>query len=239
MPQRCRGLEDPAGGAPRPCIFAADGDGGPAPIRHRRDGLRCAFCCPDAFDRACGARVGKGHITKRLKQWHAQGSPSYEAAFTFGLPGLLLSDEKQRDLRRRAGERPYFDVNTSWLHKKRSRLEAFKFGKPIMQAPALSHAAQCFLQECTKHRTWTKHKMNAWVRAIRAPVRQYSKIRQEERLPRRVSKKRRQEWWRLRRVVQMRLLPALAAGSPFPAAVAWARDEGIVAVQAGALFSSL
>ena len=121
MPQRCLGLEDPAGGAPRPCIFAADGRGGPGEVKRRRDGARRAFCCPEAFDRAVNSRVGMGHMTKRLKGWFEDGSRSYEAAFTFGTPGLLLSGSDQRALRRRAGELPYFNTATSWLHRKAAR----------------------------------------------------------------------------------------------------------------------
>ena len=124
MPHRCHGLEDPAGGTPRPCIFAADGKGGPAEVKRTRDGKSCAFCCPDAFARACGSPAGKGNITKHLKQWRESGSPCYEAVFAFGIPGLVLPDAKQHDLRRRAGEVPTFNASISWLHKKKARLKA-------------------------------------------------------------------------------------------------------------------
>ena len=228
MPQHCLGLEDPAGGAPRPCVFAADGRGGPCRVEVRRDGPRCSFCCPRAFERAVNSRVGMGHMTKRLKGWFEDGSPSYEAAFTFGIPGLLLSDSDQRGLRRRAGELPYFNPATSWLHRKISRLEALLYGKPIPKAPSLSPAGQQFLAQCQSR----QGKTSGCVKIFRRQIRRYVKYRGKEPS---AGKGIRRAWWRLRRELQQQLCkhlrPLATAGPPFSTAVTWAMDEGFCGIR--------
>ena len=223
MPQRCRGLEDPAGGTPRPCIFAADGKGGPAAVKHQRDGKSCAFCCSDAYARACSTRVGKSNITKHLKQWRASGSPCYEAAFIFGIPGLTLPNTKQRDLRRRAGELPAFNTSTSWLHKKTARLKAFLYGKSIPSAPELNQNSIHFLWQCRSGQS--RRKMKGWAKTLQAKVQKYGQLRA---LEPQASRRARQQWWSLRRQLKKRVLPIAALGHPFPPVVGWAIDEKII-----------
>ena len=225
MPQRCHGLEDPAGGTPRPCIFAADGKGGPAAVKRLRDGKSCAFCCPDAFARACGSRAGNGNITKHLKQWRESGSPCYEAVFTFGIPGLVLPHAKQRDLRRRAGQPLAFNTSTSWLHKKKARLKAFLHGKPIPDAPELSQAGLHFVWQCRSEQGKRMCKVKGWPKMLRRQVQRYGQLRAiEPKATRRV----RQQWWSLRRQLKKHLLPIAALGRPSPPVVAWAIDEKII-----------
>jgi len=230
MPQRCCGLADPAGGAPRPCVFAADGAGGPSKIGRRRDGPRCPFCCPEAFGHAASSPQGKGHITARLQHWREKGSPVYEAAFTFGILGLLLPLDAQNDFRRRAGESPRFSKATSWAHKQKARLHVLLRGKPIPAAPQLCGAGREFLCECR----WSKGNLSVgqrwlpWVRELRYHIRNYEKYRGAEPA---ASRKWRRAWWRLRRELRRSLLPAVAKGKPYPAAVAWAAAEGIVDVE--------
>ena len=230
MPQRCCGLANPAGGAPRHCIFAADGAGGPSRVEWRREGPRCPFCCPEAFGRAASSRQGRGHITARLQHWREKGSPVYEAAFAFGMPGLLLPLGAQNQFRRRAGESPKFNKATSWAHKKKARVHVMLRGKPIPAAPQLCDAGREFLCECqgNKGNLPLKKRWLPWVRELRHHVRNYEKYRCAE--PNACTKLRR-TWWRLRRELRRRLLPAVATGSPYPAAVAWAAAEGIVDVE--------
>lgn len=225
MPHRCHGLEDPAGGTPRPCIFAADGKGGPAEVKRTRDGKSCAFCCPDAFARACGSPAGKGNITKHLKQWRESGSPCYEAVFAFGIPGLVLPDAKQHDLRRRAGEVPTFNASTSWLHKKKARLKAFLHGKPIPDAPELSQNGLHFAWQCRSGQGARKVKGSYWAKMLQGQVQKHGQLRaREPKATRRV----RQQWWSLRRQLKKLVLPIAALGRPFPPVVAWAIDEKII-----------
>ena len=228
MPQRCRGMACPGGGLPRPCIFAADGKGGASRVGHRRDGLRCALCCPRAFGRACGSRLEKRHITKRVKGWKAMGSPVYEAAFAFGMLGLLLAPGLQGKFRRRAGERPKFDKKMSWAHKKQARLRTLQRGKPIPAAPELNGPGLQFFQQCSMpfdtrpgRRVWL-----AWVGTLRFHVRRCTKYPNAEPAP----ADWRRKWWQVRRELQKLLAPAVEKGPPFPEAVDWAISEGIFAL---------
>eukprot|EP00435_Cladocopium_sp_Y103_P030611 s2508_g7.t1 len=229
MPQRCHGLEDPAGGSPRPCIFAADGCGKASALHHQRDGQRCPFCCPEAFDRANSSRLGKRNITNRLKAWQADKNPVYEAAFTFGIPRLLLSFDAQQQLRRRAGELPRFQKKISWAHKTKTRLQALRHGKPIPAAPTLSEAGHRFLCQC--RRRFDQRCLDEgdfwlpWVQELRFQVRKYDKYRRAE--PG-ASVIWRRAWWKLRRELRKRLQPAVAKGKPFAAAIEWAAAEGII-----------
>lgn len=229
MPQRCRGLEDPAGGSPRPCIFAADGSGKASAVHRERDGQRCPFCCPEAFDRANSSRWGKRNITKRLKVWHANGDPLYEAAFTFGMPGLVLSLDAQHQLRRRAGEPPRFKKRTSWAHKTKARLQALRHGKPIPAAPVLSEAGRRFLCQCRRPFDQRSLGMGefwlSWVQELRFQVRKYDKYRRAELGAGTIW---RRAWWKLRRELRNHLQPAVAKGKPLAAAIEWAAAEGIV-----------
>ena len=87
-----------------------------------------------------------------------------------------------------------------------------------------------FLCECqgNKGNLPLKKRWLPWVRELRHHVRNYEKYRCAE--PNACTKLRR-TWWRLRRELRRRLLPAVATGSPYPAAVAWAAAEGIVDVE--------
>ena len=237
MPQHCRGMDDPAGGSPRPCIFATNGLGGPSRVgSRRRDGAQCAFCCPAAFERASGTRLGKRHLTKRLKQWRESKSPTYEAAFTFGIPGLLLPFGLQLKLRHRAGEKPNFPKGRSWLHKKPSRLEVYLHGKPIPGAPDLSLPAIHFLTDCQKQ---IKRSHKHWLcRRLRAPIWHYNNLRaREAKLMRnslKVKKRLRQEWWKQRRDIQKVFLKLVAEGRRadrvVETAVVWATDEALLPI---------
>lgn len=102
MPQRCCGLEDPCGGPARPCMFARCGDGGRAKLKKQRDGDRCAFCCPEAWARAWAARIGKGHITKRLAAW-LQSSVRGYCCQKMNKPSCAAKDKLRGSLRRSAG----------------------------------------------------------------------------------------------------------------------------------------
>ena len=237
MPQRCQGLEDPAGGPPRPCTFAADGLGGPSKVTVLRDGPRCALCCPRAFERAFGSRLGKRHMTKKLKQWREKRSPVYDAAFALGMPGLLLPSHLQLKLRRRAGEKPKFNHRRSWLHKNPSRLEAYLHGRPIPEAPHLSEMARGFVHECQK--PIKAHQKHWLARKLRPHVGRYDTLREHENKLRgnfynKLRKRLRRDWWRQRRDLQ-KLLPKLAAesrnhGGLGAEGFAWATDEGLMPV---------
>lgn len=225
MPQRCLGLADPAGiGPPSPCIFAADGLGGAARRGHKRDGASCAFCCPDAFARAYTSRIGKRNFTKRLKKWWKTKSPVYEAAFDLGMPGAMLPPDLQTKLRRRAGERPKFNCWTSWLHKRKSRLEALLCGKPILEEPQLSRASSNFLVAC--NRQSHPRKIDRRLRMLRLHVRRYDKIRQKAKVRGWSNRAMRREWWKVRRELQKRISLLLPAA--FPPAVQWATEEGML-----------
>ena len=221
MPQRCRGLEDPAGGPTRPCIFSTEDNGTPSVLVAKRDGSRCAFCCPDAFARAWRSQAGRGNITARLAKWRQKASPCYEAVFTFGIPGLCLSNQGQQDLRRRAGELRRWQRSSSWLHKKKERLETFLCGKAIPKAPQLSQAGHHFLWQCRSRVRNTR----GLAKELRPTVWKYGQLRA---LEPRASKKVRRLWWRLRRQLKQRLLPFAALGPPVLAAIAWAIDEKII-----------
>lgn len=223
MPQHCDGLQDPAGGPPRPCIFAAAGNEKPAAVKQQRDGPRCAFCCPEAWCRACSSRLGKRHITHRLKAWREKGSPVFEAAFIFGIPGLLLPPDLQHKLRRTAGARPKLNKRRSWPHRKQARLEFFRRGKPILPQPALSEVGTHFLLECENKRG-RRNPKELWAEKLRYKGRAYTRRRRSE--PG-ASKDSRQKWWRLRRELQKLLLPALAEGEPNVPVIEWAAAEGI------------
>ena len=235
MPQRCLGLADPAGGPSRPCIFAADGHGGQGRVAKLRDGPRCVFCCPLAFERAWGSRLGKRHVTKKLKQWREWKSPTYEAAFALGIPGLLLPLDLQLQLRRRAQEKPKLNQRTSWLHKKPGRLEAYLHGRPIPEAPRLSDTARSFVRECQRPiKAYKKH----WLaRHLRAHVWRYNTFREKDFKLRgvwchRQRKRLRHDWWKLRQDLK-KLLPKLAAqsssrGGLGACGLAWATDEGLL-----------
>lgn len=225
MPQLCRGLQCPAGGPPRPCIFAANGKGGRNGVEGKRSGFGCAFCCPEAFDKACNSRCGKGNLTRRLKEWREKGSPVFKAAFTLGMPGLLLPLELQHKLRRMAGERPKFNKRRSWPHRKQARLQFFRRGKPIPPQPELNEVATRFLLDCENNRGRQNPK-GFWVEKLRYKVREYARLRRQEPAPTKVRRK----WWRLRRELQQLLLPPLAEGPPDVSAIEWAAAEGIVTV---------
>lgn len=226
MPRYCSGLQDPSGNTPRPCLFAADGNGGAAEVKRNRLSEGCAFCCPEAFVRAGKSRVGKGNVVARMKQWRDMGSPVYEAVFTFGIPGMCLSDKDARHLRRRAGQLPNFNRRTSWLHKKKTRLMTLLEGKPIPTAPCLGPTGQQFFRDCTQAKS--PNKAGAWGKAIRASVRRYDKYRRSEQAHGGATKKMRQQWWRLRREIHARLLSAEPQGPLGQPAMAWATDEGIM-----------
>lgn len=224
MPQRCLGLADPAGGPSRPCIFAADGRGGAARLYHKRDGMRCVFCCPDAFARACATRIGKGHLTRRLKMWRQAKSPVYQAAFDLGMPGALLSPDLQLKLRRRAGEGPKFDQRASWLHKKKSRLKALVRGKRILEEPKLSRTGADFLLMCNSN--LRPLKVDRRLKMLRPYVRRYDKIRRRAKNKGWSNRRMRREWRKVRREIQK--LASLFLPAAFPPAVHWATDEGIL-----------
>ena len=225
MPQYCSGLQDPCGGPARPCVFASSGNGSRASIKKQRDGNRCPFCCPGAWDRGWCSYVGRGHIVKRLSAWLKASSPVYEAAFSLGCPGLLLSLDDQLQLRRRAGEAPTirFDLRSSWAHKKPSRLQHLRSGRPIPPAPPLTEEARQFLYGERRGRL-ARQKRSPWAKAIRAQVRVFCRNREDLS----TSRTHRREWWRVRRVIRARLQEAASGGPPYDAAVLWAFEEGIL-----------
>lgn len=219
MPQSCAGLTDPAGGPARPCIFAGNGRGDPQTICAKRDGPQCAFCSFEAFHRACSSPTGTGNIIRRLKRWHFLRSPTYEAAFTLGMPGLVLPLDVQLKLRRSAGEQPTLRRKISWIHRTKYRLETLLRGKIVPQAPLLSHDGRCFFKQCMKN--IARCKVNKPVQILRQYVRRYTKLRQISHLQNSGPQVRR-EWWKLRRFLKQCFSSAQIT---FPAAVAW---EGIL-----------
>lgn len=225
MPRYCSGLEDPSGNPPRPCLFAADGNGGAAEVKRKRLTVGCAFCCPEAFEHATKSRLGKRNIVTRMKQWRAMGSPVYEAVFTFGIPGMCLPEKEARDLRRRAGQVPKLNRCTSWLHKKKARLMTLLKGKPIPMTPELGPVGHQFFLDCTKEKPPSK--TGTWGMEIHASVRRYDMYRQRERARGGATKNIRHRWWRLRRHIGSRLSSAEAQGPLGQRAMAWAADEGI------------
>lgn len=240
MPQYCHGLQDPAGRAARVCIFASCGDGGRAEVKKKRDGRSCAFCCPEAWARAWGSCVGKGHIIKRLAAWLEAGSPTYAAAFSMGCPGLLLSEDEQVRLRSRVGQAPRFPLQISWAHKKPSRLQDLRYGRPIPPMPSLTPEAYRFMAgECDGYLGQRKSN-GSWAKLIRKEVRCIYRLREREhqtcQMPRQQSKPSRLErraWWRARRVLRARMQPSMNhAKPPYNVALLWALQEGIVARRA-------
>ena len=67
-----------------------------------------------------------------------------------------------------------------------------------------------------------------WAKELRYHVRSYEKYRDAEPA---ACRKWRRAWWRLRRELRKRLLPVVAKGKPYPAAVAWAAADGILDVE--------
>lgn len=108
----------------------------------------------------------------RLKKWRASGSPTYDAAFTFGVLGLFLPPELEQHFRRRAGERPKFKKKNSWAHRTKARLETLQRGKPIPEAPKLRQLSETgfrFLCQCEA--PFGRHKSMAWVKELRWHIR--------------------------------------------------------------------
>jgi len=232
MPQYCHGLQDPAGRASRMCIFASCGGGGRARVLGGRDGARCAFCCPEAWARAWGSRVGKGHIIKRLAAWLEAGSPVYEAAFSMGCPGLLLPEDEQVRLRSGVGQAPRFPARMSWAHKKPSRLQHLRYGRPIPPAPPLTPEAYRFMAgECDGYLGQRKSN-GPWAKLIRKEVRCIYRLREGEHL-KGASRQERRAWWQARRVLRARMQPSMNhAKPPYNVALLWALQEGIVVCRA-------
>ena len=226
MPRQCRGRQAPNSGAYRPCIFAADGKGGASDLPRWHSDLSCAFCSLEAFERVMRSPKGNAHLIKRLQAWREAGSPTYKAVFDFGIPGLFLDDAAQWKLRRRAGERPSFKLEWSWLNKKRSRLRAFLCGKPVPPAPELTPAAKQFLEACLHAKL---SKVGLCTAEHRALVRRFVQSRRRA-LDSKGPKQKywRRKWWQLRRCIQSSMGCAIEAGPPFPPIVDWAKDEGLV-----------
>ena len=219
MPKYCRGLQDPAGGEPRPCIFAQDGTGGRA--QPGSSGKKhCTLCSLESLDQALSSVIGKGNLQRQLKRWRQAGSPTYEAAFAFGSLCVLSASEQQL-LRAKAGEVPKFWRRSSWLHKRKPRLSHFLLGRPI---PAASLDADSeylseviAAREMSGDRSWrlhvdfdryrkmepfsnvkTKHKGRTWWRGKVAWMRRC-----------------RSAWWRAHRALKANYLAAVARGPPF------------------------
>ena len=229
MPQHWCGLQDPCGGPARRCVFASSGDGGRAEVKKQRDGDGCSFCCPEAWARAWASRIGKGHITRRLAAWLTASSPVYEAAFSMGCPGLLLSEDEQVWLRRKAGQAPRFSKKISWAHRKLYRLQHLRRGRPIPPAPPLTDAAGLFMTHDYDSYSARRKDTNSWAKisAVRQDVRRYYRLREVEHRGR-ASPQQRRAWWRARRNLRGHFLEAARAGAPYNAAVSWAIEEGLV-----------
>lgn len=235
MPQYCHGLQDPAGGAARVCIFASCGDGGRAEVQKKRDGRSCAFCCPEAWARAWGSPFGKNNIVKRLAGWLEASSPTYEAAFSMGCPGLFLSEDEQARLRSRLGQAPKLPLRISWAHRKPSRLQDLRYGRPIPPMPSLTPEAYRFMAgECNCYLGQRKSN-GPWAKLIRTEVRCIYRLRQREHQPEwpKPSRLERRKWWRARRVLRARMQPSMNhAKPPYNVALLWALQEGIVVSRA-------
>ena len=145
MPQYCNGFQDSTGSATAAYIFAHDGKGGPANIKKNRDGDCCPFCSATALHRALNFRIGKGHLTIKLARWRERCSPAYEALFSMG-SWASLSQAQQLCLRTNAGERARFIKATSWLRKKKTRLQHLLLGRPPRAARKLTKASEYFLR---------------------------------------------------------------------------------------------
>ena len=234
MPKYCLGLEDPAGGESRPCIFAQDGNGGRAQTSSGK--RHCALCSLENLDQAFGSLVGKGNLQRQLKHWRRVGSPTYEAAFALGALAALSAGEQQL-LRAKAGERGKFWKQSSWLHKRRLRLRHFLLGRPIPVAN-LSPRSHRYLQTilARKGEGWLLHYNLARLRKKEpfANVRSKHNGRTYWRGRPADMRKGRSAWWRIRRILKAKCVTAVARGPPFDdEGLAWAMDEGIL--QRGAL----
>lgn len=226
MPQYCGGLQDPCGGPARPCVFAHSGNGGPARVNKKRDGNSCPFCCPGAWERGWRSRVGRGNILRQLMKWLRTSCPVYEAAFSLGCPALVLSLDDQLQLRRMAGEAPAirFDLAISWAHRKPSRLEDLRHGRPIPPAPPLTERARRFLAGEPEGPLAYQNRRSPWAKAIREHVRVFCRNRENFS----ASRKDRRQWWRARRAIRARLQEAASAGQPYDVAILWGLEEGII-----------
>ena len=229
MPVYCAGLEDPNGGAARPCIFAQDGMGGPAQPGKKR----CSLCSLESLGGALASRVGKGNLVRQLKHWRQLGSPTYEAAFTLGLL-CALPTSQQYSLRAKAGEAAKFLTSASWLHKKRKRLRHFLFGRPIPAAsPSLSASSREYLQAAASPpgQRWRLHR--AYM--LRREMEPFSKVKTK--CKRRtfwqgkpaIVRFHRRGWWRARRTLKTIYLSKLAEGPPLNIkALKWTVEEGLI-----------
>ncbi|CAE6914772.1 POL [Symbiodinium natans] len=234
MPKYCAGLEDPAGGAARPCLFAQDGRGGPA----QPTGTRCVLCCVDTLQRALSSRVGKGNLQRLLKHWRRIKSPVYQAAFDLGSL-CALSTNEQCLLRTRAGEESKFELRTSWLHKKKQRLKHFVMGRPIPAAsPGISEGSQKYLKAAARWRQGNRDFRLHWTyvhyrkKEPFTNVKMKRKCRTHWRGKHTVARALRREWWKARRTLKAKYLASMAAGPPFrKSGLKWAMEEGIL--QAG------
>ena len=159
-------------------------------------------------------------------KWLKKGCPVYEAAFSLGCPGLVLSLDEQLQLRRRTGEAPTIrlDLAVSWAHRKPSRLQDLRHGRPIPPAPLLTERARQFLFGQRGGRLACQKRRSPWAKAIRAQVRVFCRNRENFS----TSRKHRREWWRVRRVIRARLQEAARGGPPYDIAVLWALEEGIL-----------
>ncbi|CAE7258064.1 POL [Symbiodinium sp. CCMP2592] len=231
MPVYCAGFEDPAGGLARPCIFAHDGNGG----RARPTGKRCMLCCLEKLQQALSSRVAKGNLHRLLKHWRRIGSPTYEAAF--GLGSLCaLSTNEHCLLRARAGEGCDFDLQTSWLHKKKQRLEHFVMGRPIPAAsPDISQGSQKYLKAKAKWHKGNRDFRLHWryrqyrVKEPFANIKTRCKRRTYWRGRNAIVRGMRRAWWRARRILKTKYLAAMAAGPPYNrSGLKWAVEEGLL-----------
>ncbi|CAJ1346674.1 unnamed protein product, partial [Effrenium voratum] len=188
VPQRCAGLEDPAGGGPRACSFEAGGGGKPAAVRKTRDGPRCALCSPEALDRAVSSRIGRGNLTR--------APPAYEAAFEFGAL-LLLPNPVLRRLRLAAGERTKFSRKRSWVHKKKSRLRSVVFGRPVLADcdREQEHASRDFARATLLEKATSAARRDKLLREYFG----YRDTQPEVKGSAKVLRRRRRAWWSARR----------------------------------------
>ena len=174
MPQYCKGFQEPDGGQAAVCIFAGDGAGGCARVQSTRNGACCAFCSPSALQGAVASRLGKRNVVSKLKSWRQQGSPTYGAAFAMSSL-VLLSDAQQLWLRYKAGERVRFTKRTSWLHKKKSRLQHLLHGRRVPPFGTLSARAAQFARACRYHDTIGQRQTTCgWVKILFQQVRAIS-----------------------------------------------------------------
>ena len=175
------------------------------------------------------------NLQRLLKQWRRIGSPTYEAAFELGSL-CALSTNNQCLLRARAGEEGHFDLSTSWLHKKKQRLEHFLMGRPIPAAsPDISQGSRKFLKAEAK---WYRGNQNVRLhyryRNYRAKepfanIKTTYKRRSYWRGKHAIARGMRRLWWSARRVLKTEYLAATAAGPPFNrSGLKWAVEEGLL-----------